>query len=156
MSNSAAPVVKRTGKEKPHVTLANVPTPPHSYVEEIRTPTRGSAKNKECKTPEEWALQRHAHVDDDTISPHGFVNRVQTPLHVPEDGAFPATAPEGSGSDVEPRRNPTADTLAYIDPAKVNQRPSGKTSSSVLPKIIVVVAVAGLAWLWMRRTHVSE
>lgn len=125
---------------KMHVTLAQVRTPPHSYVEEIRTP-RGSTRGKECKTPEDWDAQRHAHVDDDTASPHGLVPRVQTPLHTPKRVEGEWT----SGSDGD-KKDPRTQTLPPSLPQACDRR-------CPVPAILITVAIAAMVYVvWFRKS----
>lgn len=68
----------------PRVVLPDLPDPAHTYVEKIHTPRRHSTPHA---TDEDWLMDKHAHVDDDAVSPHGYVQRVQTPIGTPKDGA---------------------------------------------------------------------
>lgn len=64
-----------------HVRIAEeAVTPEHTYIERLHTPRRHTA-SKEPSTEEEWAELKHAHIDEDAMSPSGLVDRVQTPLH---------------------------------------------------------------------------
>ena len=77
-------------KKRHHVSIAvGVESPAHGYVEKIHTPTRGSSGTRP-ETTEEWALERHAHIEADVASPHGLVKRQPTPTAKPVSPSFEA------------------------------------------------------------------
>lgn len=76
---------KKDRKDRPHAVIL-AKEPEHTYVEKIHTPLRHST---DCSTEDEWLADKHAHIDFDVMSPHGFVERKQTPIsHDVED--FPS------------------------------------------------------------------
>eukprot|EP00331_Platyophrya_macrostoma_P004115 CAMPEP_0176418618 /NCGR_PEP_ID=MMETSP0127-20121128/7572_1 /TAXON_ID=938130 /ORGANISM="Platyophrya macrostoma, Strain WH" /LENGTH=145 /DNA_ID=CAMNT_0017798965 /DNA_START=155 /DNA_END=592 /DNA_ORIENTATION=+ len=83
---SLSPVDKT--KKNVHVHIADATSvPEHTYVEKIHTPRRGSFV-KDGATEAEWADFKHAHIDDDAVSPSGLVDRVQTPIATPSDRGY--------------------------------------------------------------------
>lgn len=89
-----SPTEKKVKRVEIHAHISDATsTPEHTYVEKIHTPRRSSAV-KNGATEVEWAELKHAHIDDDAVSPAGFVERVQTPIATPSERGFSSAVEE--------------------------------------------------------------
>ena len=77
-------------KPAPHVTIDTDSQPRTSFVEKIHTPHHSNPHAD--MSIEDWDQEKHAHIDEGVISPHGTVKRRLTPLKPDEaqGSAFPA------------------------------------------------------------------
>ena len=134
-------------KEKLHAHIDNAATTPeHTYVEQIKSPRRG----ENCNTDEEWLNQKHAHVDDDAPSPHGLVQRVQTPLH--EGGEAKSTNQLDPDEVIHTTTEASGNGIMKPQEVEGGERNKRRGLMDVTPTgmFLVGVVAVGVAMVWSR------
>lgn len=142
-----------SSRNRPHVHIAEeTASPQHTFVERIHTPTRvRPAGEAEPANAAEWDAEKHAHISDRTISPHGVVKRQLTPINqtsgtfesieeqekkATADGQRPSSALRRRGKSPAPQHN-----VHYSDERR---RQPAAVSISVPILIVAAAAIFGL------------